>query len=491
MEYSKNVIKVSRQPMNFSPDNRRVVTRFFYPEDKERIIRIFDRINLLTDDETHKYLTQVLDNFSDRHRNIKRVFKNNFDKILRKIDFNADLSLEKRLLIGSYFTSEYSIEAAALFNPSIVIHPDQSILKKGRLRVILSFRAVGEGHISSIVFRKGIIKENGDLRVEKKSALVEKEERILNSTYNKKEFLIKLKELPVCDVAYKILDDLLDSFTYEELVQSIKKYAKIHQQERSEECRKVVETLLWLANSNYEIKFKSDLSLSGRVIFPVSKSEVKGLEDARFVLFKSDDGSKTYYATYTAYNGKTALPQLIETKDFCHFKISTLLGSGSQGKGMALFPEKINGKYAVISRNDNENIYIMFSDDIRNWDNPILVKPPCYYWEFFQVGNAGSPLKTKKGWLLITHGVGPVRTYCLGAILLDLVDPTIIIGALEDPLLVPLEEERNGYVPNVVYSCGAIIYKNKLIIPYAMSDTRSGVASLNLSELFDSMRYFD
>ncbi len=439
----------------------------------------------------NEYLTQVTDNFSNRHRNIKRVFKNNFDKIFRKIDFDADLTLEKKLLIGSYFTSEYSIEAAALFNPSIVKHPDQSILKKNRLRVILSFRAVGEGHISSIVFRKGIIKENGGLSVDTSSALVEKEERVLNSTYNKKDFIIRLKELKHCEIVYQILDDLLDNFTYDELVQSIKKYAKIHPEERSEECRKVIETLLWLANSNYEIKFKSDLSLSGRVIFPVSKSEIKGLEDARFVLFNNDDGSTIYYATYTAYNGKTALPQLIETENFCHFKILTLLGTGAQGKGMALFPEKINGKYAVISRNDNENIYIMFSENVRYWENPIFIKPPCYYWEFFQVGNSGSPLKTQKGWLLLTHGVGPVRTYCLGAILLDLADPTKIIGVLEEPLLVPLENERNGYVPNVVYSCGAIIHNNKLVVPYAMSDTRSGVATLNLSDLFESMRYFD
>ena len=491
MEYSHSTIKVNRQPINFSPDSRRVVTRFFCPDDKERIIRIFDRINLLSDDEANKYLSQVINNFSNRHRDIKRVFKNNFDKILSKIDFDADLSLEKKLLIGSYFSMEYSIEAAALFNPSIVKHPDQSILKKGRLRVILSFRAVGEGHISSIVFRKGIIKENGELSIDTNSALVEIEERILNSTYNKNDFIIKLKELNKCDILYKILDDLLDVFTYTELTESIKKYAKKHPDERSEECRKVVETLLWLANSNYEIKFKSDLSLSGRVIFPVSKNETKGLEDARFVLFKNDDKTTTYYATYTAYNGKTALPQLIETKDFCHFKISTLLGSGSQGKGMALFPEKINGKYAVISRNDNENIYIMFSDNIRNWENPIFIKPPCYYWEFFQVGNSGSPLKTEKGWLLLTHGVGPVRTYCLGAVLLDKVDPTKIVGVLEEPLLIPLENERDGYVPNVVYSCGAIIHKGKLVIPYAMSDTRSGVASLNLSDLFESMKYFE
>ncbi|MBE9469437.1 MAG: glycoside hydrolase family 130 protein [Bacteroidetes bacterium] len=490
MEYSHSKINVSRQPINFSPDNKRVVTRFFYPDDKERIIRIFDRINLLSDGEVNIYLKQVINNFSHRHRDIKRTFKNNFDKILREIDFNTNLSLKKRLFIGSYFTMEYSIEAAALFNPSIVKHPDQSILKKGRLRVILSFRAVGEGHISSIVFRKGIIKENGDLSVDTKSALIEKEERILNSTYNKKDFIIKLKDSPRCDIVYKILDDLLDEFTYEELRESLKKYTKSHSTERSEEFRNVVETLLWLANSNYEIKFKNDLSLSGRVIFPVSKNETKGIEDARFVLFTNDDGTSTYYATYTAYNGKDALPQLIETKDFCHFKISTLFGSGSQGKGMALFPEKINGKYVVISRNDNENIYIMFSDSIRNWENPIFIKPPCYYWEFFQVGNSGSPLKTDKGWLLLTHGVGPVRTYCLGAILLDINDPTKIIGVLEEPLLIPLESERNGYVPNVVYSCGAIIHNNKLVIPYAMSDTRSGVASLNLSDLFENMKYF-
>ncbi len=232
------------------------------------------------------------------------------------------------------------------------------------------------------------------------------------------------------------------------------------------------------------------MGISGRVIFPMSSNDSKGLEDARFVQFTDTDGSKRFYATYTAYNGVTILPQLIETEDFIRFKISTLNGEGSQNKGMALFPEKVNGKFATISRNDNENMFIMFSDDIRYWENPKLLKEPELYWEFFQIGNSGPPLKTDKGWLLLTHGVGPVRTYYIGAVMLDLKNPEKVIAILEKPLIMPDESERDGYVPNVVYSCGAIIHQEKLIIPYAMSDTRSGVASLLLDELTSNMKWY-
>ncbi|HES58989.1 MAG TPA: glycosidase, partial [Caldithrix sp.] len=292
-------------------------------------------------------------------------------------------------------------------------------------------------------------------------------------------------------------DNLLDEFTYDELVESIERFKK----KKSKKKKKIgtsaprylqaLEILEWLAVSTYSVEFKPDLPLSGRVIFPLSINDRKGLEDARFVRFTNSDSKVKYYATYTAYNGITILPQLIETEDFCSFKISTLNGSGSQNKGMALFPEKINGKYAMISRNDNENLFIMYSDDVRFWERPKLLKEPEVYWEFFQIGNSGPPLKTKKGWLLLTHGVGPVRTYCVGAILLDLKNPEKVLGVLEEPLIVPEENERDGYVPNVVYSCGAIIHKACLIVPYAMSDTRSGIAKFNLEQIFENMKLLE
>lgn len=486
----KSPITVTRQDIRLDPNDSRVITKFFTPKSEERISNILERIFLLPEDLAKEIFEETVKNFEGRHTNIRRIFKDNYDKISREYEIKPEPSLEKKLLIGSYFTMEYSIESAALFNPSIIPHPDQSILKKGKLRVIISFRAVGEGHISSIVFHKGIVKPNGDVTIDYHSALVEQGRMLTSLTYQKENFVLKLKELNCYNKIKAVLEDLLDEFTYTELNHSINKYKRKYRDRVTEECEKAIRTLLWLAQSTYEIKFSKDLSLSGRVIFPISQSEIKGLEDARFVLFIDEKGGKKYYATYTAYNGYTILPQLIETTDFRTFRMTTLIGDGVKGKGMALFPKKINGKYIMISRNDNENIYIMFSDNIHFWNDPILLKPPAFYWEFFQIGNSGSPLETEKGWLLLTHGVGPVRTYSIGVILLDLEDPTKIIGVLKDPLIVTQEDERNGYVPNVVYSCGAIIHNRNLIIPYAMSDSRSGIATVDLDELFQHMVYY-
>jgi len=486
-------ISIKKQLLHFTPDDTRVVTRFFTPGNLKRIENIFDRILLLSPDELTRILTVTLNSFSKRHRNIKRIFKDNFDQISRTINLNIDFSLEQKLLIGSYFTMEYSIESAALFNPSIVIHPEQIESGSDRLKVLLSFRAVGEGHISSIVFRRGIIKSNGELIVQKNSELVERVDRIPDPSYHKCDFVLKLKELDFYESVSKILDNLLDDFTFDELKDSInlfrekkkKKHKKI-----GRTCEEAIDTLLWLANANYEIKFSPEIDLSARVIFPVSNNEIKGVEDARFVCFENGKGKHIYYATYTAYNGFTALPQLIETVDFCHFKVSVLLGEGSKGKGMALFPRKINGKFVTISRNDNENLYIMFSNNIKHWEKPLLLKPPAFYWEFFQIGNCGSPIETERGWLLLIHGVGPVRTYSISAILLDLENPTKVTGQLKEPFLIPDEKERNGYVPNVVYSCGAIVHEGQLILPYAMADSRSGIARLDLNKLLHQMIHY-
>ncbi|RUT79794.1 glycoside hydrolase family 130 protein [Ancylomarina longa] len=495
MNSFRKTIKIQKQLLHFTPDDSRVVTRFFTPGNPKRIENIFERILLLTQKQAGDILQKTLKSFSGRHRNIKRIFKDNFDLIIKEIKFENDFSLEQKLLIGSYFTMEYSIESAALFNPSIVVHPSQADSDSNRLKVILSFRAVGEGHISSIVFRRGIIKSNGVLAIQKNSALVERVDRIPDPSYHKDDFILKLKELKSYESVAKILDNLLDDFTFDELKEGIRHFRKKKkgkQKKVSRSCEDGIKILMWLANANYEIKFSAELDLSSRVIFPISENEIKGLEDARFVLFKNGNGNgrDVYYATYTAYNGFTALPQLIETVDFCHFKVSVLLGEGSKGKGMAIFPRKINGKFVTISRNDNENLYIMFSDNIKYWEKPILLKPPGFYWEFFQIGNCGSPIETEKGWLLLIHGVGPVRTYSISAILLDIKDPTKVIGLLKEPFLTPDESDRNGYVPNVIYSCGALIHQGKLILPYAMADSRSGIASLELKDIFDNMDYY-
>lgn len=495
MDKSCKPIIVCKELINFNPDNARVITKFFTPGSNNRTYNIISRILTLSEEKLSSVLADTILRFKDRHRDIKRVFKDNFDKINSEGDLSM-LSLDQKLLIGAYFTMEYSIESAALFNPSVVPDPDQKGVADNELKVIISFRAVGEGHISSIVFRNGLIDSTGSLSVETNSAKVEKARIIPNQTYEKSGFVSKLKELKSYDLVKEIFDNLLDEFTYKELVESVERFKKKKEKkkrkkvsEKRSRYEQTLEVLDWLAQSTYNIEFKKGLDLSGRVIFPMSQNDSKGLEDARFVQFTDDDGSKRFYATYTAYNGVTILPQLIETDDFINYKITILSGKGAQNKGMALFPEKINGKFATISRNDNENMFIMFSDDIRNWENPKILKEPEIYWEFFQIGNSGPPIKTEKGWLLLTHGVGPVRSYSIGAVLLDLKNPEKVIAVLEEPLIVPDESERNGYVPNVVYSCGAIIHNKKLIIPYAMSDSRSGVAGLLLEDLLCNMKW--
>jgi beta-1,2-mannobiose phosphorylase / 1,2-beta-oligomannan phosphorylase len=491
MDYNTSDISVIRHKVKFNPDETKVITKFF-EVDKVRIYKIFIRILDLPDEKIKMLLDQVIINFSNRHVNIKRIFKDNFERINNMLDITTydDLSLEKKLLVGAYFTMEYSIESAALFNPSIVPHPNQNNLNKGQLRVIISFRAVGEGHMSSIVFQEGIVNKNGNIKMSPTSPLVEKAKIIPYVTHSKEKYTLKLKDLGSYKYIVEILDELLDEFTLKELDKSVERFKKLISptEVNMSEIDRAIDALYWLVSSNYEIEFNDEYGVSQRVIFPKARTDIRAIEDARFVQFTEEDGITRYYGTYTAYNGFSILPQLIETKDFCRFKVSTLLGSGSQNKGIALFPEKINGKYVMVSRNDNENLFIMFSDNIQYWENPILLKEPEFYWEFMQIGNCGSPIKTEKGWVLLTHGVGPMRTYTIGAILLDLVDPTKVVGVVEDPILIPEENERNGYVPNVVYSCGAIQHDNILVLPYAVSDSRSGIATLNMDDLLALMK---
>ncbi len=486
MEYKRSSVVPQRQKLKFLPDEARVITKIF-GLDKIRIYKVFDRVLNLPEKEAEELLKVIVDNFDHRHKDIKRVFKDNFDRVNQGLDITIykSLPLEKKLLLGSYFTLEYSIESAALFNPSIVSHPDQKGLKPGELRVIISFRAVGEGHMSSVVFRSGILNKNGNINMDPTSPLVEKAKTIESVEYSKEDFGMKLHDMGQSELTDGIFEQLLDAFTMEEMAEAIEHY-KTHNPMTPRHDR-AIDTLHWLARSNYEIEFESDVDLSERVIFPRSTTDIRAIEDARFVEFTDENGQRKYYGTYTAYNGHSILPQLIETTNFCRFNIRTLMGKGSQNKGMALFPEKINGQYAMISRNDAENIYIMFSDNINYWKDEKLLREPKFDWEFIQIGNSGSPLKTEKGWLLLTHGVGPVRIYTIGAILLDLNDPTKVIGEIAEPVLIPEEDERNGYVPNVVYSCGGMLHNGYLVLPYAASDSRSGIVKFKLQELLDAM----
>ena len=393
-----------------------------------------------------------------------------------------------KVLIGSYFTKEYSIESAAFFNPSIVEDPDQSELQTGEKRVILSFRATGEGHISSIVFRSGILDKKGNLSVEPVGKMLDEAENIKRYTYNKEKFEAEVHDLQDNNIKItsKVFSNLGENFTYGELERSVKETKRRLNLSTSKELQ--LNQIMWLASSHYGIKFSLDTAISERVIFPVSENERNGIEDARFVKFTDDNGEVTYFATYTAYDGLTILPKLIETKNFYHLKIRPINGEIGRNKGMAIFPRKINGKYAMLCRIDGINNYIAFSDEINMWHEARLLQEPKYPWEFVQIGNCGSPIETKDGWLVITHAVGQMREYVLGASLFDLDNPEKEIGRLKTPLMIPSEKEREGYVPNVIYTCGAIAHNGILGIPYAMSDYASAYATVNLEELLHELK---
>jgi predicted GH43/DUF377 family glycosyl hydrolase len=355
------------------------------------------------------------------------------------------------LLIGAYFTKEYSLESAAFFNPSIVPHPNQLNIPEGAVRIVFSFRAVGEGHISSLTFRSGILDKKTHLMMAPVSPFVERAEIELNPTFDKKVFLMILRdELECDDIIYPIFDPLPETFKFIDLSNRIDVFCL--DQSLTSERRETVEMIYWVARSNFVQRFSPESRLSERVIFPTGRNESNGIEDARFVRFVDDDGDALYYATFTAYNGRNILPMLLETRDFLQFKILTLFGDAVKDKGMALLPRKIDGKFAMISRQDGENLYLMYSDHIHIWDHMERIREPMHSWEFIQIGNCGSPIETEHGWLLLTHGVGAMRKYCIGALMLDLKDPSKVIGRLEEPLIIPNELEREGYVPNVVSS---------------------------------------
>lgn len=472
---------------NIRPDPRRVITRPFRPATESHTSNIVNRVLALDETRVKALLKQTLKDFAHRHKDIQSVLMRNYQKIRATIPVPAALSEERKLLLGSCFTMEYSIESAALFNPSIVIYPKQNNVQKGQIRVIFSFRATGEGHISSIVFRSALIDRDHSIFLESVSPFIGMPEVVLNAIYDQGLFKAKLEEMgQLHEATQAIFRHLPASFTPEEMGRAIA-VVRADGAFASADMDDTVAHIKWLTESNYEIFFPHGQLISERVIFPLSQNESNGVEDARFVRFVDEDGSVTYYATYTAYNGREVLPQMIETKDFHRFKILTLNGAMARNKGMALFPRRINGQYAMITRSDGENLYLSYSHNIHFWHEGVKIEAPENPWELIQIGNCGSPLETEKGWLLLTHGVGPMRKYCIGVSLLDLKDPAKIIGRLDQPLLAPREEEREGYVPNVVYSCGSIILNGELIIPYAISDSESHVASIPVDELLEKL----
>jgi predicted GH43/DUF377 family glycosyl hydrolase len=485
-------LAINRKDIRFRPDATRVIARFLYI-DEERSLNIIRSVLNMSENETSFALSQVLRDYSVRHRNISKIFERHFNKIthlVKRLDLDPELlGFSQKILIGSYFTMEYSIESAAFFNPSIVEHPDQSETGLGEKRVIISFRATGEGHISSIVFRTGLLDKNNNLAIEPIGRMLEEAEHIRRHVYDKESFRSKLEEMHDFHALIPsglILDKLYDKFTYGELRKCIEEARKTLHLASDKEI--LFDQIIWLASSHYELEFSLDTNISERVIFPVSANEQNGIEDARFVKFIDDENKAIYYATYTAYNGITILPKLLDTRDFYHFRIMPVHGEIAQNKGMAMFPRKINGRYAMLCRLDGFNNYIAFSDKITIWREAKLIQQPKFPWEFIQIGNCGSPIETEEGWLVITHGVGSMREYVLGASLFDLHSPEKEIGRLKSPLLMTNSEEREGYVPNVVYSCGSMVHNEDLIIPYAMSDYASTYATVNLRELLNALK---
>jgi predicted GH43/DUF377 family glycosyl hydrolase len=481
-------IPVKRTDSILHPDPSRVLLRPFNPGASERAAGIIARIMSLPEDRIGPMVEEVITGFSGRHQQMRSLLLERFENVRESMPTDEEVSENRRLLIGSYFLAEYSLESAALFNPSIVPHTDQTGLPAGALRFILSLRATGEGHISSITFRTGVI--HGDHRIEvfTPTGFLNEPRQIPNPEYEKPLFERKLSELGLTgEFRRRVMSKLGESFSMEKLRAAIKAEQFRLPDGMTQEDQTASQGIWILARSNYEVQFQPGQEISERILFPAIPSQRNGIEDARFVCFRNDDGTQVYYATFTAFDGRIVLPELVETSDFLRFRFITLNGPAAQNKGMALFPRKINGLYVMLSRQDNESIYLMFSENVHFWNERRVLLKPTFPWELVQIGNCGSPIETDAGWLVLSHGVGPMRTYSIGAFLLDLDDPSRVLGRLPEPLLQPNETEREGYVPNVVYTCGALLHGGELVIPYGLADHATGFATVALADVLAAM----
>jgi predicted GH43/DUF377 family glycosyl hydrolase len=479
-------LSIQRLPIALTSDICRVITRFFDPGGEARVRNIVQRIGGLSGGQVDRLLDEVFLKFRARHGNIAAVFEENCSEGMAMIDLSADLSRNRRLLIGAYLTAEYSIESAALFNPSIVPHHNQRNLPDGAVRFIMSLRATGEGHVSSIVFRTGVITSDHQVHIDPCKRHARPIRVVPDKRYDKLLFRRKLEDIGAHDrVVNLVLDRLADSFTSGQLEEAMVQTQTAAPDKPALEDS--LEQIRWLAQSNYQLELPRDADASEVVIFPQTSNEIHGIEDLRMVRFVDDDGTVTYFGACSAYDGCRVLPELIETRDFLRIGVHTINGACALNKGMALFPRRIGGHYVMCSRIDGENLFIMYSDIVHFWETAELLQAPRQPWEFVQIGNCGSPLETSEGWLLLTHGVGPMRTYGIGAMLLELNDPLKVIGRLDEPLIMPTEEERDGYVPNVAYSCGAMIHNGRLYLPFATSDRITRMAMVSLDSLLNRL----
>ncbi len=478
--------KIERLDITLRANPARVLWRPYSTSGADHARNVVSRVLALPEGEIPRLLDEVLETFGHRHHSFREMLLERFGDIADLLSTDQELSEPRRALLGACFSSEYSLECAALFNPSIVPHPDQSDLPAGSLRFVMSLRATGEGHISSITFRSGVLDKKGGVHIDEPSRCVVEPKAIPNPSYERGLFGRKLFELGLANAfAKRVVAMLDDEFSLQDLRNALQRerWRRRNLSAEVDDDPNVEDKILSVALSNYEVHFHPEQTLSERVIFPVTPSQRNGIEDARFVRF--EDG--TYYATYTAYDGRLILPQLLETDDFLNFSFITLNGPAVKNKGMALFPRKIEGLYTMLGRQDGENLHLMYSENIHFWHESRIIVRPRFPWEAVQIGNCGSPIETKAGWLVLTHGVGPMRRYCIGALLLDLDNPAKVLGRLKEPLLLPQEDEREGYVPNVVYTCGAIVHGGFLIVPYAVSDSATKFARVELKALLAAM----
>lgn len=479
---------VTRSDVVLTADPARVLARLFVPgqelshDSRSRASGVLERILALPDDEVTVALDRVRDRYGKRHRDLPGVLKANYERIAHRVPDDVVLSDEHRSLVGAWFTHEYSVEAAALFNPSVVVHPDQSGLTPGHTRFVLSLRAVGEGHLSSVEFRTGVVGPAGELRIDDPGPHIE-QGRPLPTWYDRASFAAALTGQDIDrESAAFVVARLPERFDAHDLDAALADLAG--ERLTRPTVGRTADLARRIAAYSYEVEFAPDTGLAERVLWPQSPSESHGMEDARFV-HMPDDG--VYRATYTAFDGASIAPQLIETTDFRRFRISRLAGPAAQNKGMALFPRRVGGRYVALSRYDRENNALSTSADGIWWDDPRTLQTPRRPWELLQLGNCGSPLETDAGWIVLTHGVGPMREYAIGALLLDLDDPGRVLGALRDPLLAPADDERDGYVPNVVYSCGALLTGDRLLLPYGASDASVRFAFVDVPLLVERL----
>jgi len=481
-----------RHDVHLEPDPSRVVARLFVAGQEVvaggegRASGVVSRVLELPEDQVRTRLADLLGRFGDRHTDLVGTFSQHADRIANRLDPHVELTEDRWLLLGAAFTHEYAVEAAALCNPSIVPHPDQTGLPADALRFVLSVRGIGEGHLSTIGFRTGTATTSGHVEIDPPEA-----HPILGTAdpgvLDRAAFHGQLSALGRDgETAAFVLDHLDGTFTPDELERRLDLLTDQHDTRRA--AHSVAALLRTIAAASYRTHFPAGSHLSQRVLWPATANESRGIEDARFVRFVDDDGSISYLATYTAFDGTDVSQQLLRTTDFVTFESSPMSGPAAVGKGLALFPRRIGGRFAALSRHDRERNSVALSESLNHWGRSTTVQVPQWDWELLQLGNCGSPIETDEGWLVLTHGVGPMRTYSLGALLLDLEDPTRLLASTAHPILTPAPEEQDGYVPNVVYSCGALLLGDDLILPYGIADRSISVASISCSMLLASMR---